>query len=267
MDIRPISPNMKPSTQPTPGSTPRPPEPAQLRYSSTPSTLPASPLPPASANRPVPPSQPAAPIRPPQPPQPQAQSIYPTPTERPFQSMGPATPGSEADTVETPKLGAFGSIPTGVVVISILTVISGIGVFLIPSTTGTAGIGMFVLFINVLLAFGLFSLNNAARIIFVIFSSLAIASSGMRLFALADLQSKTDKQRTLYNQQIESLRSKQQTNEQAEAIAKLNLEVKKQEGLTSSIFVRAYIIVTLQLVSSTAIVIYLLRPSIKDRFE
>lgn len=263
MDIRPVSPNMRPSTQPVPGSRPRPPQ-TPLTYSSTPSTPPAVPQQPTQ--KPLVASQPPASTSTAQS---QSQSIYPTPAERPFQEAGPATAGTGAGTSSTdvPKLGLFGSIPTGVVVIAALTVVGGVATFLTPSSTGASGIATFVLLINVLLAFGLFSLNNVARIIFIVFSSLAIASSGLRLFSLIDLQNNLSKQRAAYTQELNELRSKPQTDQQEQAIAKLNLEIKKQEGLTSSAFVRAYMIVGLQLVGSSAMVVYLLRPSVKDRFE
>lgn len=261
MDIRPVSPNMRPSTQPVPGGRPRPQQ-APLTYSSTPSTPPAAPQQPKVSTVP-----PIAPVTTPQ--QPKPQSIYPTPAERPFQDTAATATGlpTSSTTLDVPKLGLFGSIPTGVVVIAALTVLGAIATFLTPRTAGASGVATFVLLINVLLAFGLFSLNNVARIIFIVFSSLTIASSGVRLFSLIDLQNNLSKQRTAYTQELDALRSKPQTAQQEQAIAKLNLELKKQEGLTSSAFMRAYVIVGLQLVGSTAIVVYLLKPSVKDRFE
>ncbi len=205
----------------------------------------------------------------------------PDATEKPFQDLSsiyPTPSAGLADSQHNGQSGVFlesketnwvGSIPNGVVIICVLSVINTIATFFQSTSLQTSnGLVNFMLILNLLLIFGLFTLHSFARVLVVIFSSLAVFSSLMGLFQMVDIQNRLAQQKETYTQQIQQIEIRK--NLTAANQAKLDAaraKVAEAEKVTGAAITQAYLTLFFRLGYSSFVVIYLLRPSVKQKFE
>lgn len=190
------------------------------------------------------------------------QTAYPAPVEQPFRQLDQPNNPPE----ETSQSGQFGSVPVGVIIIAVFSILNGIAFFLVPSEV-SSGLAGLVLVVTILLAFGLFTLKNIARITFVALLAITLLSSVFGLFQIYSAQNKASQLKAAYTQQLEELRSKPLSAEQSRAVADMNLKIKEKESLTNTAVARAYMVLFVRIIYSGVVIFYLLRPAIKEQFE
>lgn len=195
-----------------------------------------------------------------------------------FSSGPPATLSTTTNSVptrtasDTKEPGFFESFPKGILVIVILSLI-GTGISLLSAsgsqdTNQNGGIVVFSSIIGVLLALGLLTRNNIARIIFLIFGSLTVLSSLIGIFNTIDVQQNFYKNKELTEAKIQELKDKGRLTEKEEqSLSQLESTATEANKVTSSAFNLAYLSYFVGLVYSSFVVVYLLRPSIKDYFS
>lgn len=197
-------------------------------------------------------------------------SVYPTAS--PFSNVeyAQATSGRHTNYKEE-KLGVFSSIPTGIIVIAVLTVIGAIlQLFSVDGTTASqnSNAQLFGAFISIGLAVGLFFLKNIIRIFFLIIATLSVGSGIVGFIGTADIQQQYDSRKDIVAVEIQSLEGEKHLSKQEEfTLDRLRSENVYYEQLSGAKFAQAYLLWMISIGYNIFVIVYLLRPSIKDRFS
>lgn len=173
---------------------------------------------------------------------------------------------------DTPKLTLLGNIPRGVIIIVSLAMFSGLSLIASALTDHTPGVNSGVAVVSgivtILLAFWLLTLSSTARTIVLVLSVLGIMSSTLTLFRLADAKNALDTSRANVQQRITVLEQQKYLSvADANTLTALKKDVEMYDASNPGRkFAVAYATTGLQLAYSGFVVVYLLRPSVKDRF-
>lgn len=202
---------------------------------------------------------------------PDPSSIYPTPTDSAAATAPQASIAPKAASSIKPP-GFFASTPTGLLVIISLSIIGSLAQLFVgadnPGDTQSSGILIFASVISIGLAVGLLFYSNICRILFIILSSLTLLSSMIGIFQLMDIQNNMSVHKTRFDNEIRSLKEKPNlTTKEEENIAKLEQQMAELDKTSGSTFAMAYSRVGFSLGYSGFVILYLLRPSIKDKFD
>jgi len=208
-------------------------------------------------------------------------TLYPTPSK----GIGTIDEG-RIDTVDTAdtynaykqaqsqkqeKMGLLEGIPKGIIVISalyalsaVLTFFSGIG----GASGQNDGIVIAASAITLILAIGLLFRHWLVRIILIIFGAISVFGGMLSLFGLLDVPQKIATQRASLESSIARLEEKPHmltADKERVAIYKTQLDA-INNTYTTNAYIIAYASTLFGLGVNGFIVVYLLRPSIKDEF-
>jgi hypothetical protein len=154
----------------------------------------------------------------------------------------------------------------------VLTVLGAVSRFLLTagddSLQKTGAVELWAVLISLGLAVGLLLLNNICRIIFVILAALGIFGSFMSTMSMIDTQHNFGKVKTTLQDNVQRLEAKNRLTTQEENQLKLQKkQLERAETVSGATFAQYYAIYVGTMVYSGFVVVYLLMPSVKQKFE
>jgi hypothetical protein len=193
------------------------------------------------------------------------QTLYPDLAQKPQPPVQPLGP----DPYD--KVGWFDSVPKGVLVIVILTLIGAISNFAFNSSKYTDISTSFIVFIAAVtfgLSIGLLFGSNICRIVIMIISTLAAFSAFVGFFQLIDAQQSYQAAREILSTKISEIEGKRNpTSEEKKQLTAYKTKLTDYQQIRGSTFIPYYLTYLANFLYSGFVVIYLLRPKIKEYFE